>query len=794
MIDRIEELASPRPMVVLSLAFIIGIVLEETFQIGIILLSGLEFITVIFLVTSGKFDRRYTVLVVLVIAGALRMAVSEHQPAKSLSHFIAYPDSIYQVSAIVQGAGETKKGTPKYLLLPLSIGEQDFSYGRIILYSREMANTPEIGDTLTAGMELFKPRSKRNPNDFDYARYLRSQNIFFEAFLQDPQQIKLTSNTTLLLRQMIVELKESIKAFFYRHMQSQSAGILSALILGERGEVEEDIRNDFANTGVIHVLAVSGLHVAYVSLVFITLIGLFRFPYAAQSILVALGLAFYVILTGGAASVMRASIMAILLLMASVLERKSDIFNTLATAAFIILIIDPNQVFSIGFQLSFSAVLSIVLLFPVLKAWIPHLDTGKNFIIGRSINSVIDLFLVSLAAQLGTLAITIYYFHKIPIVSLFANLLVVPLIGLIVATGMSMLLIGSLFPILAEYWAVLLDTVIAFMLWFVSVCAGFDWAYISTRSISVHEVIILLTAIFLLAGMKIQKLFRLWLILILLWMDISTWGLALQPPVLEVSVLDVGQGDAVIIHTPNHKTMVVDAGLGFGGKDMGKDVISPYLKYRNWDRIDLLVLTHPHNDHIGGAPYLLEHHPVQRVLMQEVTYDSYTYEKLLSILDSLEIPVQSAYTGMIDSSMAPAIIRISAPKKFNASTQPTNINNVSITFQLFYGNTTMLFTGDAEQEVETDQLVLGSLLKSDLLKVPHHGSRTSSSARFLELVKPEIGLISVGTKNKYKHPAPITLRHYKEWGIEVRRTDLEGAICYESDGESWKHVDWKTEP
>jgi competence protein ComEC len=566
---------------------------------------------------------------------------------------------------------------------------------------------------------------------------------------------------------------------------------MSALILGERSDVDEETKTNFANTGVIHVLAVSGLHVGYVSLILITIIGMFRLPYNYQTILVILGLGFYVILTGGAASVMRASIMASLMLLSTIIERKTDIYNTLATAAFIILMLDPSQLEGIGFQLSFSAVLSIVSLYPIFREWIPQARLISNSWIMEAIDRIVDLFLVSLAAQLGTLGLTMFYFNKIPIISLFANLLVVPIIGVIVSTGMTSLLIGSCIPMVAKLWGALIDTLVDFMLWFVGFCARFDWAYVTTRNLHLFELMLIIMAVFGVTGIAIKKIPKLWFILILLWGQYIVWTDLFTVKALEVIMLDVGQGDAIIVHTPDNNTIVIDAGLRFGGKDMGETVISPYLRDRNWNTIDLLVLTHPHNDHIGGAHFLIENHVVKKVMMQNVEYDSYSYHKLLRTLDSLRIPIQSVYTGIVDSTFNPIYLRVTGPKKFDLNNRPSNVNNISIVFQLLYGETSILFTGDAEHEVEKDQLPLGSLLQSDIIKAPHHGSKTSSSERYVNQVDPQLCLISLGTGNKFKHPAPVTMKRYEDKEVIIHRTDLEGAVIYTSDGKSWTHHDWR---
>jgi competence protein ComEC len=788
MYESIMNYVMPRPMILVSLLFITGIVIQWKSNLSFWILALL---TVLLLLVTLQVKQPQILFTLLILAGSLRVAYDQMIPSNHLSLFTANADSTYDVKALVVDVGETRKGTPKLLLRPLFINGDVTSGGLVLLYCKNMKWSAVPGDTVVGRMIINKPRDKRNPHDFDYRMYLEGKHIYFEAFLENEGEVLLHPRTNTSMTLLFKSLQDHISGHFEKYLSSRSAGILSALILGEKSDVEETIRNDFANTGVIHVLAVSGLHVGYVSLILITVFGLLRLPHSLQMISVVAGLIFYVGLTGSAPSVMRASIMASLMIFGGLLERKSDIINLLAAAAFIILLISPDQLKNIGFQLSFLAVFSIVTLFPVFKNVAKRIPILKKGNIASVLVPVIDLFLVSLAAQMGTLAITVLYFHKIPIISLIANLVVVPLIGVIVATGMSLLLLGTLFPLLAQLWAATLEGIIDFMLWFVQLCAQVEWAYISMRQIQQYELVLLLMAIFAMAVTRYQVVLKLWIILALLWSSVQIWQTILKPQYLELIILDVGQGDAILIHEPTGKTILIDTGLRFGGMDMGKDVILPYLQYRNWSKIDLLVLTHPHNDHIGGAHFLVENIDVGKVLMPAIEYDSYGYRALRDQIDSKGIPLSAVYTGHMDSTLKPIYFRVTGPRAYDPGSRPSNINNTSIILQVFYGTSSVLLTGDGEGQIEHDQLALGDLLKSDVIKAPHHGSITSSSQAYLNLVRPRICLMSLGIKNKFRHPSRVTLEKYSNLGSEIHRTDLEGAQVYRSDGKGWYRYEWK---
>ena len=320
-----------------------------------------------------------------------------------------------------------------------------------------------------------------------------------------------------------------------------------------------------------------------------------------------------------------------------------------------------------------------------------------------------------------------------------------------------------------------------------------DWALVDIPTIQVYEAYFILICVFLLTVLPIRRVLKLWLIVLLIWGNSAIWRSLNEPLDLEVVMLDVGQGDALVIHTPNGKTILIDAGFRFGGQDMGKDIILPYLLARNWLHIDLLVLTHPHNDHMGGAEYLVSNLQIDRVLLPDIEYDSYGYNKLIDVLEALEIPKSDLFAGAIDSSLKPVYLRVMAPKVYKPETKPSNVNNTSIVLQLFYGESTIMLTGDAEDEVEVDQLPFGSLLKCDIIKAPHHGSKTSSSPDYLKRTRPDIALMSLADNNKFRHPAPITLKNYEAIGTTINRTDLEGAIVYRSNGYKWTKVNWRAD-
>lgn len=276
------------------------------------------------------------------------------------------------------------------------------------------------------------------------------------------------------------------------------------------------------------------------------------------------------------------------------------------------------------------------------------------------------------------------------------------------------------------------------------------------------------------------------LIFLLTALAILIWGLVLyQPsPLLKVTFLDVGQGDSIFIQFPYGGNMLIDGGQG-GRYDMGKRVIAPFLRSKGVRRIDTLLLTHPHDDHVGGLITVLKEFPVGLFLGSGQTHTSYTYEQFLELVRKKEIPYRIVKEGMeITRYKGVKIDVLNPPSPFMEGTR-SDLNNNSVVLKIRHGKANLLLSADIEVEAEERLLSYGYLLKSTAVKVPHQGSRSSSSQPFLELVAPQAAILSVGEKNPFGHPSPPVLKRYQEMGIKLYRTDRQGAVILTSDGKKF---------
>ena len=779
-----------RPLFLFALSFIAGLLIQSFFNFK---LFPVLVLAVVLLLLALILLKKSTLIyiVIFLVGGMLRLAITRTPDQNDLRFASFAPDSTVTFEGVVLVTGQSANGKQRLAIDVYSLADSSEVTGLVWSYLRDPIPVMP-GDTLIGRGFFRSPSPRSNPMDFDFAGYLAKNNVFWILYPDPKSSWNILPDAKMSLIRWVEQIRTRVAGYIHTEVPGQAGYMLSALLLGMREEVDDEIIQWFSETGVIHVLAVSGLHVGYVTLILMVIMSFLRLPYSLQVWGTVVGLLGYSLLTGGAPSVLRASTMATFYLIGTTIERRVDLYNLLGAAALGMLLIAPEQLWRVGFQLSFAAVFSIAYFFKRLKLMIP--EAGEALLKRlKWLGYFVDLLLVSFAAQIGTLPFTIAYFHKIPIAGLFANLVVIPMIGIIVALGFTLLLLGTWIPLIGGMWAALLSLLLELLVKFVELMHRVPLAYISLPPIHPIWLIILIVTSLILFSTASYKRFILTIEMLLITNFLIWRGVWTAPPNLSIAILDVGQGDATIIQTPKGKTIVIDVGLRFGGDDSGADVVGPYLDYIQADTVDLLILTHPHNDHIGGAPWLLRHFPVKRVWQPNLDYDSFTYREIQFLIDSLGIKNESPFAGQVDGSFNPLFLRVLAPDSTTITNPPSSTNDYSIVVQTLYGTNRFLFSGDAEAGSETRQAHFDTLLKSDLIKVPHHGSLTSSTGQFLNKVKPQWAVISVGRRNKFRHPAKTTVERYQQLGVNIKRTDQDQAVIMEMDGTDFWLKQWRTE-
>jgi competence protein ComEC len=605
--------------------------------------------------------------------------------------------------------------------------------------------------------------------------------------------------------------RDRIRDFLNREAKPPSSGIFKALVLGEQGDIPEEIKEYFILTGTAHLLAISGDQFGIVALLSFSLLIwiLKRSEFLLLSISVrkwAAGLTIpcivlYAFIAGGGISVIRAAIMVITFLFSILLNRERNLLHTLALAAFLILIFSPPSLFDVSFQLSFLAVLSILYLVPRFLQEFKQdeisllLKTSWK----KNIFKYIRLsLLVTGVAMLGTAPWVALHFNRFAPIGFITNLFIIPWVGFLIVP---LSLTASIFSFFFLPFATLLINMNAFitliLLRVLAFSASLPFASFFVSTPTVFEIVLFYSLLFLAAhfrkGEKIRYLFA--GLCIALVCDLAYWNLkdSFQKD-LKLTFIDVGQGDSILIEFPKGKKMLVDGGGLYEDRfDIGKNVIAPFLRKKKIRRIDTLVLTHPDPDHLKGLNLITSQFSIGQFWDNGFEAQSEPYLQLKETLRQRKIKTQSLNAESPPQIINGVEISILNPPAWNQTqrkVQPLwNLNNSSLVIKLQLKNVSVLLAGDIENEAEGWMLRKGHPLRADMIKVPHHGSSSSSSPPFLEKVKPAYAILSVGARNIGRLPHPDVLKRYNQLGSRILRTDKHGAITVVTDG---KEIEVKT--
>lgn len=600
-----------------------------------------------------------------------------------------------------------------------------------------------------------KPSIRRNYKGFDYSKYLKTKSVYYIC-TNDGKNIKVVREKSICVYNMwINSLKNRIKSSLTEVLPSDSANISIALLLGDTAMLEQGQKQLFSDASLSHVLAISGMHVSYVILgvEFV----LRKFDKRKGKYIYILILIFFAHFTGGSASVIRAVIMAIIAIISKLVYRKSDTLNNIAIAALIILISNPYNILNLGFQLSFLGTLGIVL-------FNSKISNILSFIKFKKFNS---LLAVSISANIMIFPIIINVYNTVSFVFLVSNILVAPLLGVMCFVGYLTVFVSLISLKLARLLGIVLNIIMKIFSHIAHISGSMEILKFTVRTPSIVMIIVYYLLIFYVFFYyrKCHKKILLKLVSAITVIVLLFNVLYNNQSKLKIYFIDVGQGDCTVIVTPSKKTIIIDGGGSEGNDyDIGKNVLIPYLLDRGIISIDYMIFSHFDSDHAKGLLSVMENLEVRNAIISKQGKGSQNYNTFLEIAQKKKIKV--IYIHLDDR------IKIDKYTYFDFLWPSDNLisenvlNNNSIVCKLHYGKFTMLFTGDiekiAEDEILNEYNESSSRLKSTVLKVGHHGSKTSSSMEFIDIVDPVVALIGVGEKNKFGHPNEDVIERFEK--------------------------------
>jgi len=570
-------------------------------------------------------------------------------------------------------------------------------------------------------------------------------------------------------------LRETISALY----PPDRAGLMWALVTGDRTGLSDSFYAALKRCGLAHVVAVSGMHLTFLAGLVQTLTGRKNRRRAAIATIPALLL--FMAMTGFPASVVRAGVMQILLLLAPALGREGDVPTSLSLALLLLLLVNPNAAADMGLQLSFAAAAGIQLFSGRLDRWAVDrlkLEKGKT-LPRRLLNGAARFLTGCVAASLGALALTTpltaYYFGTISLIAPLANLLGLWAVSFAFGLGLLSALAGLLWLPAGQALALLGGLPARYLLWLAPALARFPYAAVPVKDIYLWLWLVLVYVLLLCALLwrreRSRPLIPLGACALSLAAAVALSGLTYTAGDLTVSVLDVGQGLCVVFRSAGH-TVVVDCG-GSAAENAG-DIAADYVQSLGSAGIDMLVLTHYHTDHANGVAELLERLEVPLLVLPDVEEDDTLRREILTLAEEKGTEV-FLLEDDAEVTFGQAGMRIYAP----LGAGDTNEEGLSVLASC--GDFEALVTGDMGAAVEKRLVKYGDLPDIELLVVGHHGSRYASGEELLLATTPEYAVISVGANNKYGHPAEETLERLGAAGCDIYRTDLMGTVTFTAD-------------
>ncbi len=637
------------------------------------------------------------------------------------------------------------------------------------------------GSSIQGPFQFERPPALRNPGGFDYARFLYHHSIHWIGFTDRWQEMKIVPPTGFPWRTWLDQGRFELAKRIERSYEEPYAGFLRGMLLGERFAVDPELESQFAVLGLSHLLSISGLHVGVLVAgiyFFLTTLGLTREKTAG---IILCFLPIYVCLTGAGAPVIRAALMTALVLMTWIFRLSKDLFSFLAVALLIQLAFDPYQLFLVGFQLSYLITAALVVGVAPLVERLPFASEWLSQSIA-----------VALIAQLVSFPLLLYHFSEFSILSFVANLFLVPLTSMSIPLAMGGIWIGFV----SESWEWLIGKFVAFLLGFTLQVSqwlfSLSWAHFTWAKPSIWWFLFFVASLFYVWVAWIGDLFyRSFHRLIASSCLFLLIGYAFVAPIwdkgTQITFLDVGQGDAVVLETKRGHVIVIDGGNKASPReekwrwkrkpiDMGERVVLPFLKSRGIRQIDFWILTHGDRDHIGGVMAVSKRIPVKQVIRSIHPPREGLEEELVRFFQQTGTKVSSVQYGLTNRIEERIYWQFLHPDHQRKLGTKEKGNEDSIVCLLSIEGRKVLLTGDIGQKAEERILADWQLPTIDILKVAHHGSGSATTKRWLEKLSPREAVISVGEKNRYGHPHEEVLERLRAYRVRVWRTDWHGAV------------------
>ncbi len=757
----------------LIIPFVIGILASYSLDLDIKMIICLIILSLFGLIFSCIFNKGYAIVLCIMF-----LFLGSIMGAKSLeSSLVDFVGEELILEGIIESRTLPSEDKSAYIIKVNKFIHEDSTFKiqeKILLnfYDKQIFN---VSDEIRVKGVLLLPKENTNPRLFNYRLYLQTKNIHTTLNANGTSVDIISKGESGKGRLLKLKFQERISAVLNETLNEKNSRIMGSIILGDSSFLDDETGTRFRELGLSHILAVSGLHIGIIYLFIsktLRLLGVHK----RISIIISLIIIWsYGFLIGFPASVLRASIMFSALSLSSLVYRRYDSINTLSLAALFLLFIRPLWIFDVGFQLSFIATASIIIFTPRIS-WLLSIYNKK----------IARLISVLVAVQIGLLPVQAYHFNSYVVLSLISNLILIPVFSFSLILCFVLILISLIFMNISIMLGFLLNAILDIAGLIIDILYRLSFVNISLPSFGIVYILIYYFLMLIcfrvikidLFKPNINRLIFNYLIIVLIISFITY--IAINETILEF--IDVGQGDSCLVSTKN-KTFLVDTGGNvFGDFDVGERIVLPYLLKKGINKLDAVFITHFHEDHAEGLISLFNNIKIENIFIGYENEESALFNKIIYNAKKLNIKVSIISEGDLIHIDKNNVIEILNPLNSLSAYDLSNENNLSLVFVLDSHGKKVLFTGDMEKETEHRIVNSVELSKIDILKVPHHGSSTSSGQELVDRIKPAYAVIQVG-KNNFGHPDKEVLERYEKVDAKIFRNDENGLITFIIDKE-----------
>ena len=725
------------------------------------------------------------------VVGMFRFAGAYELPVQDISHAAGEETHVSGIITEMPRVTERTDGTRqiRYTVVVHTLGRDSTeraASGQLFLYERVDADMPQdvgrIGDRITAEGKIRRPHGYQNPGQIDTALLLRTQGITASLSARRGS-VSIESRDDISPWEQWMRRAAEIRTHYLERMRAvmprTDAAAIFAMLFGGYEGIDPALLEAYTTTGIVHILSVSGSHISLIAAVIAWIAVILRLPRWFGAAVVISAIFFYVLLAGMVPPAVRSGMMGGAAFLGLVLGRERDAKYLLLLTGLFMLMVSPLLLFHISFQLSFLATAGLLFLAPVLAAKMHRLPRLVSM-----------AFSITIAAQLMVLPVLAWYFNQVSISALLANLIVVPIVELIIIMGLFAGIVTYLLPLLGGILFAADSVLLGISFELTRALAALPLSKVWLPSMGIVPSVCYYAVILILCApseMRRKILSRLLayrrIVAVLcfsLLVGVCAWRMVM-PREMAVHFIDVGQGDCALVVTPHGHAMLFDTGgTRDSAFDIGARVDVPYLLHYGVREVDYIFLSHAHEDHAAGAGAILSRLPVKHVYTADEGRHAYAMSMRLGDANPLLSKLSRAAAGdtfVLDGVTVEVLYAPALDPLDNATG-----NEVSNVYRIRYGDASFLFTGDLIREHEQRMLAAGTDASATVLKIPHHGSHTSSSEEFIRAVHPMYAVYCVGAGNSFGHPHADVMERYKQMQVKTLRTDEDGAIIFRTDG------------